>query len=219
MRLPRLYFHSAHGFATRALAHTLDSLVRVSRRVNWAHFVRVFQRIFPRSGAQRGGLVCAGGSSQAGRLPPPNPRCPARPTDPDTRASVVPPRTGRQTNYLWHWAQSLPFQQFQALLTLFSKFFSSFPHGTCSLSVSCAYLALDGIYHPLSAALPSNTTRRQVAGAVGDPQHGVITLSDRSFERQFVGASRGYEPVDYNPGCPGFKFELLPLHSPLLGES
>ena len=31
---------------------------------------------------------------------------------------------------------SLPFQQFQVLLTLFSKFFSSFPHGTCSLSVS-----------------------------------------------------------------------------------
>ena len=31
---------------------------------------------------------------------------------------------------------SLPFQQFQALLTLFSKSFSPFPHGTCLLSVS-----------------------------------------------------------------------------------
>jgi hypothetical protein len=52
----------------------------------------------------------------------------------------------------------LPYQQFQALLTLFSKFFSSFPHGTCSLSVSHQYLALDDIYHPLSAPFPRNAT-------------------------------------------------------------
>ena len=47
---------------------------------------------------------------------------------------------------------------FKYFLTLFSKFFSSFPHGTCSLSVSHMYLALDEIYHPLRAALPSNPT-------------------------------------------------------------
>ncbi len=35
----------------------------------------------------------------------------------------------------------------QVLLTLFSKFFSTFPHGTCLLLVSGWYLALDGIYH------------------------------------------------------------------------
>ncbi|KAI9316993.1 hypothetical protein BX666DRAFT_2038958, partial [Dichotomocladium elegans] len=34
---------------------------------------------------------------------------------------------------------------FTYCLTLFSKFFSSFPHGTCSLSVSRLYLALDGM--------------------------------------------------------------------------
>ena len=33
--------------------------------------------------------------------------------------------------------------RFQVLFTLFSKFFSSFPHGTCSLSVAVQYLALD----------------------------------------------------------------------------
>ena len=48
-----------------------------------------------------------------------------------------------------HCFTTIPFQQVQVLLTLFSKFFSSFPHGTCSLSVSHRYLALDGIYHPL----------------------------------------------------------------------
>jgi hypothetical protein len=44
--------------------------------------------------------------------------------------------------------ERFPFDNFKHFLTLFSKFFSSFPHGTCSLSVSRRYLALDGIYHP-----------------------------------------------------------------------
>jgi len=39
-----------------------------------------------------------------------------------------------------------------------SKFFASFPHGTCTLSVSHQYLAFDGIYHPLGAAIPNNST-------------------------------------------------------------
>ena len=46
-----------------------------------------------------------------------------------------------------NWFHSLPFQRFQALLTLFPKSFSSFPHGACLLSVSNLYLALDEIYH------------------------------------------------------------------------
>jgi hypothetical protein len=51
-----------------------------------------------------------------------------------------------------------PFNNFTYCLTLFPKFFSSFPHGTCSLSVSRQYLALDGIYHPFRAAFPNNST-------------------------------------------------------------
>ena len=54
-----------------------------------------------------------------------------------------------------------PFNGFTYFLTLFSKCFSSFPHGTCSLSVSCQYLALDGVYHPFWAAFPNNPTRRK----------------------------------------------------------
>ena len=57
-----------------------------------------------------------------------------------------------------HTAQKrLPFKQFQVLLTPSSGFFSSFPHGTCSLLVSHPYLALDGIYHPFE--LQSQATR------------------------------------------------------------
>ena len=51
-----------------------------------------------------------------------------------------------------------PFNNFTYCLTLFSKLFSSFPHGTCSLSVSRRYLALGEIYLPFWAAFPNNST-------------------------------------------------------------
>ncbi|CAN6898832.1 unnamed protein product, partial [Brassica oleracea] len=54
-----------------------------------------------------------------------------------------------------------PSDNFKHSLTLFSKSFSSLPRGTCSLSVSRSYLALDGIYRPIGAAFPNNPTRRQ----------------------------------------------------------
>ncbi len=53
-----------------------------------------------------------------------------------------------------------PFNNFTRCLTPFSRCFSSFPHGTCSLSVSCLYLALDEVYHPFWAAFPNNSTLR-----------------------------------------------------------
>ena len=76
-----------------------------------------------------------------------------------------------------------PFSSFRYSLTLFSKFFSSFPHGTCSLSVSHLYLALDGIYHLLWAAFPSNPTlwkhilRKHLTG-----KDGSITLYAALFQ-------------------------------------
>ena len=51
-----------------------------------------------------------------------------------------------------------PFNNFTHCLTPFSRCFSSFLHSTCLLSVSCQYLALDGIYHPFWAAFPNNST-------------------------------------------------------------
>ena len=87
-----------------------------------------------------------------------------RPTEPNTQPGGLrspnhagTPRTAglAATNTS---SNSFPFNNFTYCLTLFSKFFSSFPHGTCSLSVSRRYLALDEVYHPLRTALPSNPT-------------------------------------------------------------
>ncbi|KAG0488278.1 hypothetical protein HPP92_007089 [Vanilla planifolia] len=66
-----------------------------------------------------------------------------------------------------------PPDNFKHSLTLFSKSFSSFPRGTCSLSVSRNYLALDGIYHPIWAAFPNNpegfvVCLRVAAGVAGE---------------------------------------------------
>jgi hypothetical protein len=82
-----------------------------------------------------------------------------------------------------------PFNNFTYCLTVFSKFFSSFPHGTCSLSVSRRYLALDEIYHPFWAAFPSNPTlgvhppfwKQRKEGSTSNI-NGIVTLSDALFQ-------------------------------------
>jgi len=55
--------------------------------------------------------------------------------------------------------RTLPRYRFQVLLTLFSKFFATFPHGTCVLSDSDEYLALTGTHLPLYTVLSNSVTR------------------------------------------------------------
>ena len=120
---------------------------------------------------------------------------------------------------------AFPSNNFKHFLTLFSKFFASFPHGTCSLSVSRQYLALDGIYHPLKAALPSNPTLRKYIGSHAlRVSYGILTLYDTLFQEIYT---RGVADAHFSRlqfGVLGqddadFRLELFPLHSPLLGES
>ena len=97
------------------------------------------------------------------------------------------------------WFHSLPFQQFQALLTLFPKSFSSFPHGTCLLSVSNQYLALDEIYHPICAPIPRNVTLRTQAVHEGlQMTDGTLTLTDALFQEAYICAFVGIASRDYN---------------------
>jgi len=116
-----------------------------------------------------------------------------------------------------------PFNNFTYCLTLFSKCFSSFDHSTCSLSVSGQYLALDGIYHPLGAAFPNNSTRRRGLTRSAPPAgYGTLTLCGILFQGTWAGTPSEAPSANYNSEAqrtPDFKFELLPLHSPLLGQS
>ena len=68
---------------------------------------------------------------------------------------------------------SASFSTISSLLTLFSKFFSSFLRSTCSLSVSHKYLALEEVYLPLSAAIPSNATLWNPSYSKSTPSTGV----------------------------------------------
>ena len=104
-----------------------------------------------------------------------------------------------QQSHQEDWFHSLPFQQFQALLTLFSKSFSPFPHGTCLLSVSNQYLALDEIYHPICAPIPRNVTLRKQAVHGGlQMTNGTLTLIDALFQEAYICASVGNASRDYN---------------------
>ena len=98
----------------------------------------------------------------------------ANPSDPPTHSLPTPGSPTANTS-----RHPFVLSNFKYYLTLFSKFFSSFPHGTCSLSVSHKYLALEEIYHPLRAALPSNPTLREWLERGGHPaKDGILTLSD-----------------------------------------
>ncbi|CAL5425819.1 unnamed protein product [Camellia sinensis] len=107
-------------------------------------------------------------------------------------------------------------------MTLFSKSFSSFPRGTCLLSVSRPYLALDGIYRPIRAAFPNNPTRgqrlvvRQGPGTTGlSPSPAPLSrgLGPGPPLRTLLQTTiRTTVSLDFQAG-------RFPVRSPLLGES
>jgi hypothetical protein len=88
------------------------------------------------------------------------------------------------------WMQGEAITNFRYSLTLFSKSFASFPHGTCALSVSHQYLALDGIYHPIGAASLLHWQTAQDGGTTGDQngqkkaQYGVLKAAEAQQGQQ-----------------------------------
>ncbi|KAK8524058.1 hypothetical protein V6N13_103571 [Hibiscus sabdariffa] len=150
-----------HPFS--GLVDSADSLVRVSRRAGWGA-----RR--PTPGARwcrssRDGACWVPRSRRRrlhGRIKGPGL---GRHHDPRRSTPRADRRTGSRRSTSDRGASPAPIRfppdNFKHSLTLFSKSFSSFPRGTCSLSVSRPYLALDGIYRPIRAAFPNNPTRRQ----------------------------------------------------------
>ena len=101
---------------------------------------------------------------------------------------------------------------------------STFPHGTCPLSASRQYLALDGVYHPLWAAFPNNPTPETLAVAQTGTRIGLTpALGEASIRRTSAPAvATGGVPhttVPVGMTHEGFGAGLFPLHSPLLGKS
>ena len=103
-------------------------------------------------------------------------------------------------------SESFPPNNFRHYFTLSSKFFSSFPRGTCSLSVSRPYLALDGIHHLLWAAIPNNPTLGFRLVECQRTAYGALTLYDVPFQGTWadLGAENG--SIDYNSPTKGRRF-------------
>ena len=130
----------------------LDSLVRVSRRAGGNHFVSL--------GRSRTSATTEVPARDTEAPPGGYPTAVAQVDTPRekhrTRTSRYPGLTLGTVALAYDnlpkqdWFQPLPLQRLQALLTLFPKSFSPFPHGTFMLSVSSPYLALDEIYHPFA---------------------------------------------------------------------
>ncbi|KAK6770898.1 hypothetical protein RDI58_031859 [Solanum bulbocastanum] len=201
-----------------------DSLVRVSRRVEWgAHR--------PASGARRcrstpeARAACHNRGDgvprayrEPGLWPPPQSTLVHAPSP------IGGPARRRSTSDRGASPAPIRFppDNFKHSLTLFSKSFSSFPRGTCSLSVSRPYLALDGIHRPIWAAFPNNPTRRQrlvvrqgpgttgLSPSLAPPSRG---LGPGPPLRTLLQTTiRTTEPPDSKAG-------LFPVRSPLLRES
>ncbi|KAI3493646.1 hypothetical protein L1887_40850 [Cichorium endivia] len=140
------------------------------------------------------------------------------------------PRVDRRTGYRRSTSDRdaspapirFPPDNFKHSLTLFSNSFSSFPRGTCLLSVSRRYLALDGIYRPIGAAFPNNPTRRQrlvvrqgpgttgLSPSLAPPSRGLGPGPPLKTLLQTT--IRTARPSDFQAG-------LIPVRSPLLRES
>ena len=228
--LPAFTFVAPAGFVnTQRLANMLDSLVRVSRRVGKSVVRpltdpprgRTSRELLRRPDALdpgahthpkvdvNGTRACVRQSTGRGNEPPRN--------APRTLASALLNR-----RRLPERSFRLPLDGFTHCLTLSSKCFSAFPHGTCSLSDSCQYLALDGIYHPLWAAFPNNPTpheqpQRQRRGAV-QALHPLWVQRSTGLHTAATGRDCSVTPHFPARGT-GFGYGLFPLHSPLLGES
>ena len=171
----------------------LDSLVRVSRREKENHFVHISIR-------QRQSEDSSTAKSQKGLCQP----------------QRLNRKRMRKCGLTYTGFLRFLFSKFRYSLTTLSRGFASFPHGTCTLSVSHQYLALDGIYHPIGAAIPNNSTRGSTFTHADEreshplrcpvPGDFVRLLNKKTCRPQFDTSD------DSQCG-------LLALHSPLLDQS
>ena len=164
---------------THRFAHVLDSLVRVSRRVKWSITFMQWARLAPLPQETRG--TAPSDNNQAAyhvRTYSQHTICNSlmhvwcwhAASSWHAKQDTLYTHTSPEAHITYTlldvcklqscWTASchlLSFQQFQVLVTFFSKSFSHFPHGTCTLSVSNIYLASHEIYHLLCTPIPRNT--------------------------------------------------------------
>ena len=122
-------------------------------------------------------------------------------------------------------AYRFPVPSFRFYLTPSSRYFSSFDHSTCLLSVYRLYLAFPGAYPELNAEISISATRKHTK--IHGPRASLLTglspsLASHSKEltkRPRPAMAYPYTTIRRRYPDADFKFGLCPLHSPLLWTS
>ena len=183
----------------------LDSLVRVSRRVEENHLIsKTRSPESPESPKQfRRRAACDQGHPQANVAADEQAEKHRKHSFTDVRKAYAfthKANENSQQSQPGSWFHSLPLQRFQALLTLFPKSFSSFPHGTCLLSVSSLYFAVDEIYHLIYAPIPRSVTLRARTVRSGrQATHRILTRVNALFQEAYACAAVGAVSAGHNP--------------------
>jgi len=122
-------------------------------------------------------------------------------------------------------SKTLPHWRFQGLLTLFPKFFSTFLHSTCLLSVSGKYLALGEIHLPICTVLSNSTTLQAVTWIVDHPicntglSPSLALFSNRLSTKRSPSVQLIHYILEMMFTTTQFSIELILFHSQLLKES
>ncbi|KAG9438637.1 hypothetical protein H6P81_021413 [Aristolochia fimbriata] len=183
-----------------------DSLVRVSRRVEWGarwptprapgcHEGTPARSLRhpPRSQRRRsaGGIIRPAWS-------PRGLRCRSTPRSRSGRTASPSPAIMTGAHRRPH---PLPSRQFQALFDSFFKVLFIFPQGTCSLSVSRRYLAFDGIYRLYLGCIPKQPDfADNASSATGSGHNGLSPSLGAPFHGTCARPSAEDASADYTNG-------------------
>ena len=218
---PPFTFIPRWGFDARTLAGTLDSLVRVSRRAADPHYASTLAeaRSSVRAGGMTAGAIRLPGGSYIPRrfVPPPGPVLAG------ARARI-PCQTGRGSPAKPVWGPALPSQQFHVLFDpLFKVLFIFRSLYLCAIGLRPVF-SFRWNLPPAWSCIPKqlDSSKGLRAGTVRRPRTG-LSPSMAACSKALGPAAHPEAPSpNYNSGPrtgSDFKFELLPLHSPLLGQS
>ena len=115
----------------------------------------------------------------------------------------------------------LSLQRFQARLTLFPKYFASFPHGTSMLLDSSTCWVLNGVYHQICARISESATLQAYAVRIHPKDRTGFSPSKTPSAKGFPSASMLTMCCTklLKPETSAYKYDALSIRSPLLRES
>ncbi|KAI3486392.1 hypothetical protein L1887_50115 [Cichorium endivia] len=209
--IPPISFLAPCGF-THPLTRThVRLLVRVSRRAEWgAHR--------PVPGARRYIAETARAANHDRRDGISTSLSTARALAAAPIAPVHAPRCDRRTGYRRSTSDRdaspapirFPPDNFKHSLTLFSKSFSSFPRGTCLLSVSRRVFSLGRNLPPYWGCIPKQPDSQTAPrGATGSGHDGALTLSGAPFQGTWARSAAEDASPDYNSDSEAVRFFKL----------